>query len=182
MNKKFCHFFCILLAAALGLSSCGKSSLENTYNNQETKIETFLNNQQAKGDSLRVVHNGSHRIVLKEGEGDELRKDGNIAFYYAAYEFSGGISNSKLFATNNMEIAESLKWPLSEEMAKPVIINLKDDELLKGLKLGLEGCRAGEHCYILFSGKYAFGKKAFGTIPANSALAYEIWVESISNE
>ena len=35
---------------------------------------------------------------------------------------------------------------------------------------------------IIFSGKYGFGKKTFGIIPANSALLYKIWVHSISNE
>ena len=35
---------------------------------------------------------------------------------------------------------------------------------------------------ILFSGKFGFGNKMIGIIPANSALAYKIWVISISNE
>jgi FKBP-type peptidyl-prolyl cis-trans isomerase len=42
--------------------------------------------------------------------------------------------------------------------------------------------KGGEECQILFTGKYGFGNKAFGIIPANSALVYKIWVESISND
>lgn len=34
----------------------------------------------------------------------------------------------------------------------------------------------------MFSGQYAFGDNEFGTIPANSALLYYIWVEAVSNE
>ena len=64
----------------------------------------------------------------------------------------------------------------------PVMLNLGEDELVEGLRNGLRGVRGGEECYILFSGKYGFGKKAFGTIPANSALAYHVWVESVSND
>jgi FKBP-type peptidyl-prolyl cis-trans isomerase len=48
--------------------------------------------------------------------------------------------------------------------------------------MGLEGVKAGEECEIIFSGKYGFGNKAFGMIPAKSALLYKIWVVSISND
>ena len=56
------------------------------------------------------------------------------------------------------------------------------DTMVKGLRNGLVGVRAGEECEIIFSGKYGFGRKAFGIIPANSALLYKIWVHSISHE
>ena len=53
------------------------------------------------------------------------------------------------------------------------------DELVDGLKRGLEGVKAGEECLILIPGKYGFGKRKIGTIPANSALAYYVWVLSL---
>ena len=56
------------------------------------------------------------------------------------------------------------------------------DKLLEGLRNGLIGVRNGEQCKILFSGKYGFGDEEFGIIPTNSALAYEIWVEAVSND
>ena len=61
-------------------------------------------------------------------------------------------------------------------------MNMADDELIEGLKNGLMGVKSGEECQILFSGKYGFGKKPFGIIPANSALLYEIWVVAVSND
>ena len=72
--------------------------------------------------------------------------------------------------------------PLTEEEAKVLTINMKEYELVPGLRSGLIGVRSGEECQILFTGKYGFGNKAFGTIPANSPLVYRIWVESISND
>ena len=54
--------------------------------------------------------------------------------------------------------------------------------MVTGLRNGLVGVKGGEECYILFSGKYGFGNKQSGTIPANSALVYHVWVESLSNE
>jgi FKBP-type peptidyl-prolyl cis-trans isomerase len=59
---------------------------------------------------------------------------------------------------------------------------LAESDLIQGLSDGLTGVKSGEHCQILFSGKYGYGKKPFGTIPANSAVLFEIWVEAVSNE
>ncbi len=53
-------------------------------------------------DTLRVIYNGgAARLVTKEGEGEEVRENGSIAFYYAGYIFSGSISASNLFTTNH---------------------------------------------------------------------------------
>ena len=61
------------------------------------------------------------------------------------------------------------------------MLDMKNDQMLEGLRNGLLGVKAGEECEILFSGKYAFGKKPFGIIPANSALAFKIKIEGLSN-
>jgi FKBP-type peptidyl-prolyl cis-trans isomerase len=62
------------------------------------------------------------------------------------------------------------------------MIKMGETQLLEGLKSGLLGVKGGEHCQILFSGKYGFGNEQFGIIPVNSALLYEIWVEAVSND
>jgi FKBP-type peptidyl-prolyl cis-trans isomerase len=62
------------------------------------------------------------------------------------------------------------------------MVRPSEGELVDGLRRGLPGVKAGDECYILFSGKYGFGDRILGTIPANAALAYHIWVQSISNE
>jgi FKBP-type peptidyl-prolyl cis-trans isomerase len=164
--------------------SCVKQKLESTYNSQENRIDQYIEKNRISGtDTLRVVYNGgASRLVTKEGNGPELTADGNIAFYYAGYTFSGSISNSNLFSTNHQQTATQAGWTLSEEDAKALSINMNDYKLLPGLKSGLTGVKGGEECQILFTGKYGFGNKAFGIIPANSALVYKIWVESISND
>lgn len=74
-------------------------------------------------------------------------------------------------------------WTLSDKDAfKIETINLREQSIAEGLRNGLIGVKGGEECIILFSGKYGFGNNNLGTIPANSALAWHIWVESISNE
>lgn len=189
----------LALACAAILSSCTKESLMNAYNNQETKIETYINSLTKDNPDIRVEHyKGSHRIVLAEGSGEKLGAKGIVAFYYAAYTFSGSLSRNNLFATNDAATAEEAGWVKTGEDGQFTsgsitytegsydvkIVNMSDSgkELLEGLANGLEGVMAGEECLILFSGKYGFGGKKLGTIPANSALAYHIWVESISNE
>ena len=164
--------------------SCVKQKLESTYNSQENRIDQYIEKNRISGtDTLRVVYNGgASRLVTIEGNGPELSADGNIAFYYAGYTFSGSISNSNLFSTNHQQTATQAGWTLTEEDAKALSINMNDYKLLPGLKSGLTGVKGGEECQILFTGKYGFGNKAFGIIPANSALVYKIWVESISND
>ena len=189
MNKIKIFSAALLLIAA---TSCIKEKLEVTYNNQETKIDKYIESNMyqtvsdengSRTDTLRVENlNGSNRLILEEGIGEELREGGTIAFYYAGYTFSGSKSFSNLFITNHEETALSAGWELTDEKFELYQINISETELVDGLKKGLMGVRAGEHCQILFSGKYGFGNKTFGIIPANSALLYEIWVEAISND
>lgn len=170
------------IVALMLACSCTKS-LETTYNNQEAKIDSYITSQN-KGDTLRVVHNkGSHRLVLVEGEGEELSSKGTVAFYYAGYTFKTGVNPGDLFITNHQATAESASWTVSGESNFDVYVcDLSSAELLEGLRNGLQGVKAGEECMILFSGKHAFAKKSYGVIPRASALAYHIWVESVNND
>ena len=170
------------------MASCLKEKREETYTNQESKIEQYISSKMyPKGengtDTLRVVYyGGSSRLVLEEGDGEELKSDGTVSFYYAGYTFTGGKSASGLFITNHEETATAAGWNLTDPDYSLLTLEMKDADLLTGLKDGMTGVRSGEHCEILFSGKYGFGKKPFGIIPANSALLFEIWVEAVSNE
>ena len=134
-------------------------------------------------DSLRVVYNnGSTRLVWDEGTGPMLEPDGSVSFYYAGYTFSGSISKQNLFVTNHQATAEASGFALTDPDYELYEVNLGETELIEGLRNGLEGVRAGERCDILCSGKYAFGNTTFGTIPAKSALAFQIWVVGVSND
>ena len=176
-----------ILAAGLLIwaASCSKEERKSQLSRQETNIESFINNMLSSVDTAYVVRNsGVDRLVIVPGEGDSLDASGTVSFYYAGYVMnSSTISNSNLFATNSPDIAESVSWEVSDTTAFDIkTLNLADAELVEGLKRGLVGTRGGQECYILFSGKYGFGKKTLGTIPANAALAYHVWVESITIE
>ncbi|MBR5499867.1 MAG: FKBP-type peptidyl-prolyl cis-trans isomerase [Bacteroidales bacterium] len=181
----------LLSAIFIGLlaTSCVKQQLETVYNKQEDQIDQYITrsmvttDESGNPDTLRVVRNGgSNRLVLKEGIGDELAKDGYVSFYYAGYTFSGSVSSSNLFTTNRLESATEAGWSTLEAEYTLYEINLQDAELIPGLKDGLEGVRAGEECEILFSAKYGYGNKPLGMIPAKTALLYKIWVVGVTND
>ena len=174
----------IILAAAAMLLSCTKESRDLLYANQESKIESFVEKQMNADPSIRVVHNGgATRVVMVEGEGPELTPRGRAGVNFAGYDFSSGnVGSTGLFATNNRDVASAAGWTLSDESVFEVLeLDLTDRGLLQGLRDGMEGVREGEECYILFNGKYAFGKNKIGTIPANAPLAFRIWVLSVEN-
>lgn len=211
-----------MLLVIFALGACTKSKLEQTYNSQESKIDSYLTSNRivkrsisrtdtlgftldttaldngtiqidtswitekidtSWTDTLNVVRNGgANRLVVKEGEGEELQRNGFVSYYYAGYKFTGNFSASNLFVTNHQETAEKAGWNLTDADYQIYEINLGDAKLIPGLKDGLLGVRAGEECEILFSGKYGFGKEQFGIIPANSALLYKIWVVGVAND
>ncbi|MGN1232990.1 MAG: FKBP-type peptidyl-prolyl cis-trans isomerase [Candidatus Cryptobacteroides sp.] len=175
----------VLAAVLVVLSvSCTKEQRKSMLTKQETNIESFTKSILSKVDTAYVVqHRGVTRVVVAPGQGDSL-ETGLVSFYYAGYVLSSSsLSASNLFATNSEEVAGTSNWQLSgEDQFEILTLDIGNDDIVEGLRYGLEGVRAGQECYILFSGKYGFGKKPLGTIPANAALAYHVWVESIANE
>ena len=119
-------------------------------------------------------------VGKKEGEGPMLAKDGAVSFYYAGYVFTS--SPSKLFVTNHQATAEKEKFVVTDPDYNVLEADMRNKDFVEGLYNGLIGVRAGEECEIAFTGKYGFGNVVFGTIPANSALIYRIWVIGVSNE
>lgn len=178
MNRKLLLFFLVLPIAL----SC-QSELENTYSQQESQIDRFITqNMTVDGVDLRVERNaGSNRLILTEGSGEELGESGSVTLYYAAFVFSGGISVSNLVATNHFQFAEEIGWLLDDADYGAVTLNMSD-KLIPGLKNGLKGVKSGEEAIILFSGEYGYGNKAYGNIPAKSALAYRVWILDVSNK
>ena len=183
----------LLLAAALvaGLAfGCNKQSEQLAYDKQESNIASFVESQLKKDNTATVAYkNGVVRIVLHDTlqrEGllaDTLRTGGTVSFYYAGYTLtSASVSNSNLFATNHKATADAAGWKITDTTAFNIETLTLDDRLLDGLQHGLEGVRNQDECFILFSGKQAYGSRVQGTIPARSALVYHIWVSSISND
>ncbi len=169
---------------AMTVASCSKQQLQTTYDSQDKRIDSFIQSQLSSSKALRTYPNGgSNRLVIVEGEGDDsLSTSGTVSFHYAAYIFSGSISSSNLFATNHEQTIADNGWTnMSGLDTSPMTLKLDTADIVEGLRMGLFGVKKGQECYIIFSGRYGFGSKPIGTVPANSALLYHIWVESIDN-
>ena len=181
----------LLLALTAGLlPACNKEAVQLAYDKQETNIASFVEAQLKADKTAKVTYkDGVVRVVLHDTlqrEGllaDTLQTGGTVSFYYAGYVLkNASVSSANLFATNHQKTADAVGWRLSDTTAFHIRTLTLDDQLLEGLRRGLEGVRNQDECYILFSGKYAYGSKAQGTIPARSALVYHLWVNSISND
>ena len=186
---QFRHTRLALLALVMGAAqlfvACSEQATQAIFDKQETQIDNFVQATLKKEGTYAVYNKGSVRVVMEKGEEttDSLRTDGVVSFYYALYKLSGtSVSASNLISTNSAEVAGS-SWSLSDESAFEIeTVKLDESGYVEGLRNGLVGVRGGQECYILFSGEYGFGDRILGTIPANSALVYHIWVNSISNE
>lgn len=199
----------ILLIVALAAGSCVKEKMETIYKKQDTQIDAYMTKARVvKRDSIKleitpnaddptkndttkvkvewedtldIVYNkGAVRLIKTEGTGDGLEEGGAVSFYYAGYVFTS--SPSSLFATNHQETASGAGFILTDEDHHIFEADMRNTEMLEGLRNGLIGVKSGEMCEIAFSGKYGFGNEVFGTIPVNSALLYKIWVIGVSNE
>lgn len=176
----------IILAAALPLIavSCGNKQLETTYDKQESNIQAIAESLgKSNPEAMIDYNNGSVRVTVDQGEGEALQEGGAVSFYYAGYYISGAsLSANNLFATNYDTFASSARWSLSDSTAfKITTLNLAEDEIVSGLKNGLIGVKGGDECYVMFSGKHGFGKKKISNIPSRAALAYHLWIKSVSN-
>ena len=180
------RFYVILLPLLLLLAaSCTGKQLETTYDKQETNIQKIIESlTKANADATVGYNKGSAVVTTVHGEGESLAENGAVSFYYAGYIVSGSsLSNSSVFATNYDTFASSIRWNVTDSTAFRIkTVKLDEDELVEGLKNGLVGAKAGDECYVLFSGKHGFGNKKIGNIPASSALAYHLWIKSVSND
>ncbi len=136
LNFKFTHRVTALAAALTAVltavaptlvCSCTKQSLETTFNNQETKIDTYAesvsfivreltltltdggdgNYSMENVDTItpRTTRNGGAvRLSIIEGDGPQLSSKGTATVHYAGYVFSSGPTTVQ---TSYLTIADS---------------------------------------------------------------------------
>ena len=171
-------------ATALLVASCGKKQLESMYDKQETNIEAIISNlTRSNPDATVEFNDGIAKVIVAQGEGSPLSENGAVAFYYAGYFISGkSLGNANLFATNYETFANSIKWNVTDTTSFEIMtIRLDESDIVEGLRKGLPGVKGGEECYILFNGKRGFGKKKIANVPSNAALAWHLWIKSVSD-
>lgn len=174
----------LALTAATATAACGKSDAESDFTTQDTNIESIVSSLSADNEGSVVEYfDGPVRVTTVSGTGEALKDGGTVSFYYGVYRISGSsLSSGDLVATNSKEYAESAGWSVSDTtLYKISTVSLSDDQLVKGLRKGLVGVKAGDQCYVLFNGRYGFGKHKVGKVPGNSALAYHLQITEVAN-
>lgn len=162
----------IICLAAVFVIGCDKEDRKNTYADQESRIDAWATSQGAEFNV--VLNSGVVRVVVTEGTGSELQKGDSLYFHYSGYVFSNG--KGGLFYTNDPEVAEAAGFITD---GKPMGIKYGSSALLKGLSLGLEGVKEGEHCYIVFSARYGYGNQIIANLPKLTPLFFDITVDKI---
>ena len=174
------------LAAAL-IAACTKQSLQTTYDKQTTYIESFVSAQMKADTNATLTRNGgAYRLTLHDTlppERDSLLWGQKVALYYGCFTLtSSSINTSGLVATNIKELATRAGWSLSDTTLFKLDTITLDKSLLTGLADGLAGVQPLDEGYILFTGKYGYGKSERGMIPALSALVYYFAIDNIFDE
>lgn len=181
MIKTVLRYFCVF-AALFPAISCGKAGRESIYASQETRIASYIESETKTEGVTFVDNDGVYRIIYEEGTGEALQAGGVVSFYYAAYVFTGSKSISNLIATNHKETAEKASWDVSDASRfEALTVGVEESGFVEGLKRGIVGVKADQHATVVFSGRYGFGDKIYGKVPAHSALLYEIWVVAVTN-
>lgn len=183
--KRNCILHFLLLSAVLA-GACTKQSLRATYDKQATFIENFISAQMNADPGATLSRSGEvYRLTLHDTlppQRDSLLPGGKVSLYYACYTLtSASISRNNLVSTNLKSIAQAAGWSLSDSTRFRPDTLVLDKQLLPGLEAGLAGVQPLDEAYILFTGEYGYGRRERGTIPARSALVYQVWINSIDN-
>ncbi len=168
------NFYILLLLALFAAASCDKEDRKNTYADQETRIDNYVST--LSSDYTVVYNRGVPRIIVAEGisGGNVLKKGDSLYFHFSGYVFSSG--KGSLFATNDASVAEANGFTTD---GQPYMAQFGKSPLIKGLELGLEGAKEGEHCYIIFSARYGYGNQIMASIPKLTPLFFDITIDKV---
>ena len=175
----------MILASFFLAASCAKE--DSGYQKQVSSIEKFVSSETTADENVVATWSGDIVRLTYPQKGVETgsEKAGENALVkmtYSGYVFGGSLNAKNIFATNDISVAQSLGFDTSDPSAfEPAVISLADKSVLEGLRKGLVGVCAGEKCTVVFPSRYGMGDRIIGTIPASSALAFEIKVIDIEN-
>jgi len=148
----------IILFLAILSVSC-ESEYENTLVTQEENIDKYIADN---FEDYEVVHNGgTSRVIISKGSGNSIENGDVVSFSYAGYIFED--DGPTEFFTSGTKTD----------------VTIGNNDIIKGLDLGLAGALMREEAAILFSARYGYGKNALNVVPEQSALLFIVKITSI---
>jgi len=162
----------LLFILSFGLTSCKKSLEDEKAYAEDKKIETYINSKgwkYTKTDGVyHVTRVPSYNYQVAEGD--------NVSFLFKGYTL-GGI----VFETNIKSEAIIAKLDTNTRSFEPISTVVGNEDLIKGIDLGLQQVNQGEEATLLFPSTLGFGNNSIGPIGHWTTLAYDIKVLSISS-
>ncbi len=130
------------------------------------------------GDAYRHITN----VYRTNRPSKRIAEGSKITFRYEAYIFESGPANIP-YATNNRAmgalLAEQYGLDTTYWDFSPAERILGTDPIIKGLELTLPDCAAGDTVYTFMPYEAAYGDRAMGVIPAESAVMMVTVIDNV---
>lgn len=172
-----------LFAVFFSLPACSKS--DDAVDRQRTSIESYLS-AQTWSESVETF-GGIYRYIINSGRADyatspQAESGDRVVINYSLYLFSSSQGESSLIYTNNPELQQELQedglnvthWPQTSDT-----VTLGRTKLIRGLAVGLPGCRQGDTLKLFMCSDMGYGGSEFATLPANTPLVWNVGIQEV---
>ncbi len=174
--------FCVVVAlTVLFVGGCSKQD-DTLEENQRTAFTNYLTNNQY----VYTEQSGVYRCILntdRDGYSTAtvLDDESSAIINFAVYAFSSSNGKGELYYTNRKDLVdeESLTDLEHYWSFDPQEISLGDSRLVKGVRLGLDGCREGDSVLLFVVSKLGYGSKQCGLVPPDTPLVWDIVVSQV---
>lgn len=145
--------YLIVVLIAVSLHSCSIESYSTKKFNANNDILSYLNDNEhiVVPDSLGLVY-----IPLKQGNGVFPKDNDVVAFHYVGYYLNGEVFDS------------------SYDKSRPLIVQLGDNQLIKGLEYSLLKMDKGAKSKVIIPFYLAYDNMVNGPVPPYSNLIFEL--------
>lgn len=145
--------YLIVVLIAVSLHSCSIESYSTKKFNANNEILSYLNDNGhiVVPDSLGLVY-----IPLKQGNGVFPKDNDVVAFHYVGYYLNGEVFDS------------------SYDKSRPLIVQLGDNQLIKGLEYSLLKMDKGAKSKVIIPFYLAYDNMVNGPVPPYSNLIFEL--------
>lgn len=145
--------YLIMVLIAISLHSCTIESYSTKKFNANNEILSYLkdNGHIVSPDSLGLVY-----IPLKQGNNVFPKGNDVVAFHYVGYYLNGEIFDS------------------SYDKSRPLIVQLGDNQLIKGLEYSLLKMDKGAKSKVIIPFYLAYDNMVNGPVPPYSNLIFEL--------
>lgn len=145
--------YLIVVLTAISLNSCSIESYSTKKFNANNEILSYLNENEhvVVPDSLGLVY-----IPLKQGNGVFPKDNDVVAFHYVGYYLNGEVFDS------------------SYDKSRPLIVQLGDNQLIKGLEYSLLKMDKGAKSKVIIPFYLAYDNMVNGPVPPYSNLIFEL--------